>query len=322
MAESLPHAGTKRPYSSTDEQQQQAHKKQRVHRLHHVQRMPHHVEPAPQGSCAPTGADVTREQLHRSVGAALVMAGFDSARPEALEMLKMHTEEYMLQFAQYVRSSMQGGRRVRPTAPDFSMALSLMPNASTASLLKPQLGLLVPESISYPSIPEPELVDGPAADLSSLLQPLSTLRPQTYIPKHFPPLPPKHTWMETPVYTEREKDARKMRELMTQEGMLAEQALRKLATAAKASALNAERRKSSALSGPGKVRNGKEKRQESRADGFADVLKDIGGQDEAVGMDGANDAIAQEGIDVLMPEGVAVNYDMGHWRHGRKTPRL
>ncbi|KAK4539645.1 hypothetical protein LTR36_010471 [Oleoguttula mirabilis] len=319
MAEMLPRASTKRLHSSTTEQQP-AHKKRRLHRLQHVQHMPQHIESAPQGGCAPQGPDFTREQLHKSIGAALVMAGFDAARPEALEMLKTHTEEYMLHFAQNVRSSMQGGRRVRPTAPDFSMALSLMPNTSTASLLKPQLGLQVPESISYPSIPEPELADDQAADLSGLLQPLSTLRPPTYIPKHFPPLPPKHTWMETPVYIEREKDARKMRELMTQEGMLAEQALRKLATAAKASALNAERKKSHALSGPGKARNGK--KLERRDDGFADVLKDIGGQDDAMGMEGANDAIAQDGIDVLMPEGVAVNYDMGHWRHGRKTLRL
>lgn len=320
MAETLLRAGTKRPHSSSDEHQQQAHKKRQVHRLHHVQHMPHNVEPAPQGGCAPKGPDFTREQLHKSIGTALVMAGFDGARPEALEMLKTHTEEYMLQFAHYVRSSMQGARRVQPTAPDFSMALSLMPNASTASLLKPQLGLPVPESISYPSIPEPEQLASQAADLSSLLQPLSTPRPPAYIPKHFPPLPPKHTWMETPIYIEREKDSRKMRELMTQEGMLAEQALRKLATAAKASALSAERKKSHALSGPGKARYGK--KVESRDDGFADVLKDIGGQDDAMGMDGANDAVAQEGIDVLMPEGVAVNYDMGHWRHGRRTLRL
>ncbi|KAK3061450.1 hypothetical protein LTR53_019777, partial [Teratosphaeriaceae sp. CCFEE 6253] len=123
--------------------------------------------------------------------------------------------------------------------------------------------------------------------------------------------------MSTAVYAEREKDARKMREKATQEGMLAEQALRKLATAAKAGALKAERRRSNALSGPGKVRNAPAglRTVEDVRDTFADVMKEMGGVDEEgdLGMDGAKD-MADGGIDTGMPEGVVVNFDMGYWR--------
>jgi len=213
-------------------------------------------------------------------------------------------------------------------AQDFSMALSLMPNTRTASLLKPHLRARVPERVSYPSIPDPAPAEAPTPDFSALLRPLTTARLPNHIPAHFPALPPKHTWMHTAVYPERETDARKMREKATQEGMLAEQALRKLATAAKAGALQAERRRSSALSGPGKARNatGAPKRTEDRRDAFADLMKEIGGVDEEGdlgGMDGA-DGVVEDGIDTGMPEGVVVNHDMGHWRggHGRKALRL
>lgn len=317
------YAGVKRPYSSTDESQ--AHKKRRVHSLRHVQHLPHHVEPAPQGgAAAPHTQDITHDQLSKSISAGLAIAGFDGVRPEALEMFKEHTEEYMLRFGRYVRTSMQGARRNQPTAQDFSMALSLMPNASTASLLKPQLSLRVPESISCPSISEPGPTYAPAPDLSELLDGLFARQIPSYIPKHFPSLPPMHTWQDTPVFTKRERDARKMREIMTQEGMMAEQALRKLATAAKAAAadaLKAEKKKSNALSGPGKVRGGA-MRQRERVDAFADVLRDVSGDaTEDLVMEGV-DALVDGDVDVGMPEGVVVNYDMNHWRHGRKAMRL
>lgn len=332
------HAGVKRPHSAIDGQL--PHKRRRVHRLRHIQRRPSHTEPAPQGGVAPAHTpDTTRDQLLKSLGSALALAGFDSARPEALEMLREHTEEYMRRFARYIRTSMHGMRRVRPTAQDFSMALAQMPNTSTASLLTPHLRLPIADSISCPAIPPPEPESPSAPDLSRLLQPLVSQRPPSYIPRHFPALPPQHTWQATPVYTEREKDSRRMRELMTQEGVMAEQALRRLATAAKAATadtLKAERsrkRRGEALSGVGKVRRdgggaGVGRRGAGdRLDAFADVLKDVSG--DGLVAEGEED-LAVEGkegrrgddVDIGMPEGVVVNYDMGHWRHGRKTVRL
>ncbi|TKA78556.1 hypothetical protein B0A55_02821 [Friedmanniomyces simplex] len=298
----------KRPLPSSGREQQPRKRRRTTHTLRHVQRRPENVEPAPPDPAFAQG------QLLRSISAALNAVGFDGVKPTALEMFRSHTEEYMLRFAAYIRTSMQAQRRTRPVAQDFSMALSLMPNTATASLLKPHLGLPIPESISYPSITDPAPPEAPIPDFSALLQPLTTASRPRYIPTHFPALPPKHSWVHTPVYAEREKDARKMREKATQEGMLAEQALRKLATAAKAGALNAEKRRGNALSGPGKVRNGTavSKRVEDRRDTFVDVMKEVGGVEEEgeLDMEGANGDALEDGIDTGMPDGVVVNYNM------------
>ncbi|KAK3114884.1 hypothetical protein LTR53_006342 [Teratosphaeriaceae sp. CCFEE 6253] len=307
----------KRPFSAVDSSQPPPKRRRVIHTLRHVQRVPQHVEPATQDPVLAQG------QLLRSISAALSAVGFDSVKPTALEMFRSQTEEYMLRFATYIRTSMQAERRTTPVAQDFSMALSLMPNTATASKLKPHLKLPIPERISYPSIPEPDPPEAPTPDFTALLQPLAVGKRPSYVPAHFPALPPKHAWMSTAVYAEREKDARKMREKATQEGMLAEQALRKLATAAKAGALKAERRRSSALSGPGKIRNASAGHRTvvDVRDTFADVMKEMGGADEEgdLGMDGAQD-MADGGIDTGMPEGVVVNFDMGYWRGGGRKP--
>ena len=315
MVESLPHAGMKRSYSASTNDHY-AHKRRRVHhKLRHVQRIPSHTEPAPQDPV------FAQAQLLRSISAALAIAGFDSVQPTALEMFRSHAEEYMLELLSYARTSMQSSRRVKPTVQDFSAALALMPNTRTASLLKPQLDLPIPESVAYPSIPEPDPPPAPAPDFSALLQPLTTSRPPAYIPRHFPQLPPRHAWKQTPVYPDREKDARKMREKATEEGMMAEQALRKLAAAAKAGKAKEERRRSSTLSGIGKVRGAATKSQAIPDDPFADVLKEVGGVDGSMdlGSDGTNER-REDGVDLGMPEGVVVNAEMGLWRyHARST---
>lgn len=118
-----------------------------------------------------------------------------------------------------------------------------------------------------------------------------------------------------------------MREKATQEGMLAEQALRKLAAAAKAGAMNAEKRRGSVLSGEGRPREAaypQRARKRAHEDTFAEVLKDIGGLDESVELagDGAGNG-EKDDVDLGMPEGVVVNHNMSHRRkHGnRKSAR-
>ncbi|KAK0917424.1 hypothetical protein LTR02_000289 [Friedmanniomyces endolithicus] len=305
----------KRPLPPSDRDLQPRKRRRTTHSLRHVQQRPHHVEPASQDPV------FAQAQLLRSIGAALHAVGFDSIKPTALEMFRSHTEKYILRFATYIRTSMQAERRTRPVAQDFATALSLTPNTATASLLQPHLRLPIPECISYPSIPEPAPPEASIPDFTALLQPLTTTSLPRYVPAHFPALPSKHAWVHTPVYAERGKDARKMREKATQEGLLAEQALRKLATAAKAGVLKAEKRRSSVLSGPGKVVNGTaaSKRLEDRWDTFADVLKDVGDEEGEemegkLGVGGANDAL-EDGVDEGPPEGNVVNYDMGYWRH-------
>lgn len=83
MAES---AGQKRPHA--DSTTSLPHKKRKVRRaLRHVQNRPEHIEPAPQDPI------FTQGQLMRSITAALVVAGFDSAQPTALEMFRASVEE-------------------------------------------------------------------------------------------------------------------------------------------------------------------------------------------------------------------------------------
>lgn len=155
------------------------------------------------------------------------------------DALRLTGEVDMLQFLHYVQTSMSANRRANPTAQDFASALALMPNASSASLLKAQVKMRLPHGVSNPSIGEPDPPPAPAADFSNLLQPLMTTGVPAYIPKHFPQLPPQHAWKQTPVFPQRENDAHKMRERATEEGIQAELALRKLAAAAKSGVVKA-----------------------------------------------------------------------------------
>ncbi|KAK3704712.1 hypothetical protein LTR37_013686 [Vermiconidia calcicola] len=324
MAEAISRAGSKRPHSEAANEEH-TNKKRRVRRrLQHLQVKPQHIEPAPQDPVFVQG------QLMRSIGAALALAGFDSVKPTALEMFRSHVEEYMTKFLHNTRTSMHTSRRNIPTAQDFASALALTPNTSSATLLKPQLALRLPASISTPHIPDPDPPPAPTPDFSALLAPLIA-KPRPYIPKHFPQLPPRHAWEHTPVYPAREKDARKMRERATEEGILAEQALRKLAAAAKVGAVKAEKRRLGTLSGEGRkvvgddsrAKGGRKVRREIHADEemFGEMMKEVGGEEERDAMDlgteGVNE-LREEGVDVGMPEGVVVNWDMGGWRRGGK----
>ena len=96
--------------------------------------------------------------------------------------------------------------------------------------------------------------------------------------------------------------------------MLAEQALRKLAAAAKAGALKADakRRNEQALSGPGKAR-GVPKRP-TNEDIFADLLKEIDpreGDDQDEGEKTRADGLKSS-------EGMMVNSDTAYWRGGKR----
>lgn len=224
----------------------------------------------------------------------------------------MHRTD-MQHFLSTVRSTMHASRRTRPIPRDFALALAQEPHARTTAL-ETQLSLPLPEAVSAPAIAPPDPAPPPAPDFSALLAPLTTGRKPAYVPAHFPPLPSRHTFQETAVFPAREKDARRMRERATEEGVLAERALRKLAVAAKAGQQEKRRRGVSVvLSGPGeKVKGGKR----GREDLFKDVWREIGGGEDGGVMEGALDG-ASDGVDLGMPEGVVVNHDLAYWRGGR-----
>ncbi|RAL01814.1 uncharacterized protein BO80DRAFT_404689 [Aspergillus ibericus CBS 121593] len=171
--------------------------------------------------------------LDRSIGQYLRECGFDVADPAALDAFRRMTEEYLLQFASYVRQSMLSSRRVQPIPQDFEHAL-IRQSVPVADLL--------PHVKRHPNIePIPTLLPSPPPEedsfkilpsLGPLLADEDDRARNAYIPKHFPDFPSKHTYRHTPVFTEREQDPRKIRERATEDGRHGEEALRKLARAA------------------------------------------------------------------------------------------
>jgi len=222
----------------------------------------------------------------------------------------------MLHFLTTVRESMTASRRTLPTPQDFNFALALSDLAP--SQFTPHLNLELPESISYPPVSLSNTAESTPPDLAPMLgTELAETSASThpYIPAHFPGLPSRHAWLSTPVFTEREQDPRKIRERATQEGILAEQALRKLTTASKAR--SRERRATSQID---------QKKEQLWQDTLADLLgdddqsqrKDVDGD---IMLDGTNDrkppGESKMSADLLWTgDGMVVNHDQGHWRRG------
>ncbi|KAF2092231.1 hypothetical protein K490DRAFT_20106, partial [Saccharata proteae CBS 121410] len=168
--------------------------------------------------------------LMRAISVTLSAVGFDSVKPSALEAFRAEVDEYMRHFLSDVKTSMQICRRGRPLPQDFAHALAQ--SGFKPSDLESQLQLPIPPSITQPPIPPPPPEDDAPPQLEEILgEELSGVSEKTqrpYIPTHLPAFPSKHTWQSTPVFSARETDPRKIREKATKEGVMAEQALRKL----------------------------------------------------------------------------------------------
>ncbi|EGE80373.1 hypothetical protein RJZ56_003228 [Blastomyces dermatitidis] len=173
--------------------------------------------------------------LKLSIGVLVHDCGFTHADPVALDSFRSAVEEYILHILSYTRQSMSSCRRMQPIPLDFEHAFRNT-NIHLDSLHK----YLTPPSPQreqqiIPPLPTPPpSAPNPATDLPFLGPDLSGTQHRqlsTHIPKHFPNFPSKHTYQETPVFTTRETDPRKIREKATEEGRLGEEALRKLARA-------------------------------------------------------------------------------------------
>ncbi|KAG8529527.1 uncharacterized protein KY384_006164 [Bacidia gigantensis] len=174
----------------------------------------------------------SEELLNRSICVALETVGFGTVESAALESYRVHVEEYMAHYLADVRQSMLSCRRHNATPQDFLQALHTH-QLSLRSLhrhldppvtaQKSQFSLAKDaedpsETRSYPSLSA--FFGGPQTETA-----------KSYIPKHFPLLPDKHTYQVTPDFVIREQDPRKLREKATEEGRLGEEALRKLVAA-------------------------------------------------------------------------------------------
>ena len=122
-------------------------------------------------------------------------------------------------------------RRTQPLPIDFDFALrgTNIPLSSLEPHLKPPVN-------AYPLQLELAPHEEAEAQLSQLflgpeLNGTDDRARRSFVPAHFPPFPSRHTYRDSAVYTGREKDPRKVRELATEEGRLGETALRRLAGA-------------------------------------------------------------------------------------------
>lgn len=194
--------------------------------------------------------EVAETLLRRSISLALNVVGFEASETLALESFRVAVEECMgsphmkdcegvllnisdmHRFAANVRQCMLACRRTQATAQDFLQALHTH-QLSLRSLL-PHLRPPVPKrrarvAISCEPPEEEERYDHHF--LGASLNHAPAEQNSHNLPRHFPPLPSKHTYKATAELPEREEDPRKIRERATEEGRLGEEALRRLVSA-------------------------------------------------------------------------------------------
>jgi hypothetical protein len=190
----------------------------------------------------------------------------------------------------------------------------------------------LPPTFTQPPFAPPEPAEPPPPDLEPLLGPeLSGKRDKEtrkYIPGHLPPFPPKHAWKATPVYTNRENDPRKIREKATEEGILAEQSLRKLMAAQKAGLQKnkaRKQRKSKRIKESEKIWQEAMKEliheEDVRAEAERMRFEDAMDEDEALEL--APQQSAQSNADkadksVNLQEGVHINYEQKFMRRSAR----
>lgn len=237
----------------------------------------------------------------------------------------------MNNFLAQVRKSMTSARRTDTVAHDWLYALSSVGLSGSGPLEQHFDTGEIPPSLLQPHFDAPAPPEAPPPTTESLLGPelsgQADKETRPYIPSHLPPFPSKHTYKATPVFTDRENDPRKIREKATEEGILAEQSLRKLMAAQKAGIQKqnvGKRKRSKRMRESDKLwqeamvdvlndEKGREKEEEQRR---AQEAADEG--EEEVAWDAPLEARARQPTTVArnvnLEEGVHVNYEQRYWR--------
>ncbi|KAF8475856.1 transcription factor TFIID complex subunit 8 C-term-domain-containing protein [Kalaharituber pfeilii] len=301
-------------------------------------------EPVPDAPRPPETAAVVSEELAASLldranAKILQSVGFTGATRVAQERLRMLAEEYYLSMLERVARFAHAQRRTRPTVVDFQQML-IQSGITISSLLD--------ETRRVPSTqPVPLDLPGPqSAEELEMSSQLNTLRgllgaeldgasdSRPYIPDHLPPFPSKHTYLSTPVFTERPREPRVIREMATQEALLAENALRKiLAAAASASTRRTANRvvieggesdRGALSTSPTVIK--RKNRDEVWEQAFnavkaseeveAKMVNGVGGADLTVNKAAGKSKDAGHGVDSNVWLEVTVNSDRQYWRSG------
>lgn len=155
----------------------------------------------------------------------------------ALEALRNAMDEFVQNLCSKVRRSMTAARRVVPIPPDFDSAFFALDLPLPDDQLSPYG---TKHDINPSLLPTPPAEDEfhhtnelPQRLLGPELSRQQDLKKFSFNTLSLPPVPSAHTYRDTDVYLDREKDSKRIRELATEEGKLGEQALRKLAGAVK-----------------------------------------------------------------------------------------
>ncbi|KAL8668620.1 MAG: hypothetical protein Q9168_006761 [Polycauliona sp. 1 TL-2023] len=170
--------------------------------------------------------------LTRSIALALEAVGFEASEPLALESFRLMAEEYMHGFLTDVRHSMLSCRRTECIAPDFLQSLHI--HQLSLRALLPHLAPPVRRKKAQITLVQDIKQEEEHCDhrfLGAELNGTADQETRSYIPRHFPSLPSKHTYQATREFPTREEDPRKIRERAAEEGRLAEEALRRLISA-------------------------------------------------------------------------------------------
>ncbi|EKG14401.1 Bromodomain transcription factor [Macrophomina phaseolina MS6] len=313
------HAGTKRqlPGDQPTSLQHAPSKRRRIvrHGIRHKQ--PWREDPS---VTSPQDEAFFQSQILRAISVGLTSVGFEGAKPTALEAFRAQVDEFMLHFLSDVRTSMEHARRTAPTPTDFARALAH--SGYTSSDLEPQLQLPIPPEIALPPVPDAPPAEEPPPQLEQVLGPelsgLGEKNSRSYIPPHFPAFPSKHTWQSTPVFSSRETDPRKIRERATQEGILAEQALRKLMAAKGAGSSRKRGAADRDGAGAGKRRSTPQSKQV-----WEEAMREVIREDEMkrgdVFMGGTDEQQGDASNDFVVDTGLLVNYDRKYWRKGAQS---
>ncbi|KAA8913742.1 transcription factor TFIID complex subunit 8 C-term-domain-containing protein [Sphaerosporella brunnea] len=171
--------------------------------------------------------EVVSQVLNRSIAMILQSAGFSGTNAAVQERLRKHAEDYYTNMLQTIALFAYAQRRTKPNVLDFEAMLQHS-HIDLASLEDEMRRM--PNKAPAISLPPPSAPPPPDPDLSELLGPeldgSRDLRCRVY--DHLPPFPSRHTYQDTPVFSERPTDPRLIREKATAEARLAEVALRKL----------------------------------------------------------------------------------------------
>ncbi|KAJ4361811.1 hypothetical protein N0V83_010752 [Neocucurbitaria cava] len=324
-------AGMKRAHAAGTTYGEARPKKRKViHQLEQTQPIQHIVEPI-SAELDPFGhsKDFFDHQLRRAIAIQCRGIGFETARPDALDEFGALVDSYMTQFLAQVRKSMTSSRRTETVAHDWVYALATVGLRGSAPLdqhLDTGVDTAnVPPLFLQPDFAPPAPRSSPPSTeslLGSALSGKTDKDSRPYIPSHFPPFPSKHTYKATPVFTDRENDPRKIREKATEEGILAEQSLRKLMAAQKAGIQkqNVGKRKRSkrmkqsdslwteAMTGLVNEEQEQDKEEEQR---LAQLDDDDDEWDAPLAPRPRQTTVDRS---VNLEEGVHVNYDRRYWR--------